>query len=195
MSFSVAKRPPRVSGSAEKFQWSKAVSFAVPLAPAAATGTVELYDGTTRLATATLSGGRASLRLEAKSLPVGRHTLVVRYLGSATHAASQDTVTVTVTKGKPKVQVDRPDRIRAGEKAKIRVEVTAPGYDPTGKVRIVLKGAGDRDAEVLDLDDGLAVARIRVDRPGTYDVQVTYLGDKRTEDGEDSTTLRVTRRR
>ena len=92
-----------------------------PWLPPRLTGTVELYDGTTRVGTATLAGGAASVALPAKSLEVGSNTLVVKYLGSSTHAASQGTVTVTVTKAKPKVKVDKPKKIRAGEKAKIKV--------------------------------------------------------------------------
>ncbi|WP_374454779.1 ExeM/NucH family extracellular endonuclease [Nocardioides sp.] len=187
--------PTTVTGTDTAIQWAKAGSVAVTVAPASATGTVELYEGTARLGTATLSGGAASFPLAARSLEVGTHTMVVRYLGSATHAASQDTLTVTVTKAKPKVQVEKPRKVEAGDKAKIKVEVSAPGYEPTGMVRIVLKGAGKgmgRSISVVkDLDGGEVVARVRVAKSGTYDVTVTYLGDEHTLRGEDSTRLRV----
>ncbi len=180
-----------VTGTDTSVQWAKAGSVAVSVAPAAATGTVELYDGTTRLGTATLAGGAASVALAAKSLEVGTHTLVVKYLGSSTHAASQGTVTVTVTKAKPKVKVEKPKKIEAGEKAKIKVRVVTEGYEATGKVRIVLKGAGRTITTTKRLSDGDLVARIKVGKPGKYKVTVTYLGDEHTLRGTDKTRLRV----
>ncbi|MDR7251881.1 hypothetical protein J2X46_000853, partial [Nocardioides sp. BE266] len=183
--------PTTVTGTDTTIQWAKAGSVAVSVAPSAATGTVELYEGATKLGTASLSGGAASFPLAAKSLAVGTHTMVVKYLGSSTHAASQGTVTVTVTKAKPKVQVEKPDKIKAGDKAKIKVAVTAPGYRATGEVRIVLRGVGKAITVVEDLKGGDAVARIKVTRPGKYEVTVTYLGDEHTLRGEDTTNLRV----
>ncbi|HEY0641928.1 MAG TPA: ExeM/NucH family extracellular endonuclease, partial [Nocardioides sp.] len=139
VSVTVVKASTTVSGTDTTIQWSKAGSVPVSVAPATATGSVELYDGTTRLGTATLSGGAASIALAAKSLEVGTHALTVKYLGSATHAASQGTVTVTITKAKAKVTVAKPQAIKSGTKARIKV---ALGADVTGKVGIVLKKVG-----------------------------------------------------
>lgn len=183
----VVKAPSTVSATGTTVQWAKAGSVSVSVAPAAATGTVELYDGSTRLGSATLSGGAASIPLAARALEVGSHALVVKYLGSATHAASQGLVTVTVTKARPKVGVAKPKAIEAGDRAKVEVEVSSDGYEPTGKVRIVLKKVGGtRRIEVLrTLIDGGSVARIRVDKAGRYAVKVTYLGDAHTLRGAD----------
>jgi hypothetical protein len=180
-----------VSATDTAVQWAKAGSVTVAVAPAAATGTVELYDGATRLGQATLSGGTASIPLAAKALEVGSHALVVKYLGSATHAPSQGAVTVTVTKAKPKVKVAKPKTIEAGDKAKVKVTVAPDGYDATGQVRIVLKGAGRTIVEKEKVVDGTVVAKVKVTRPGTYRVTVTYLGDEHTLRGEDDTKLRV----
>ena len=62
------------------------------------TGTVQVSKGTQVLGTATLSGGRASVTIPTGGLSVATHTLTVSYAGSGTHAASQTTVTLTVTK-------------------------------------------------------------------------------------------------
>ena len=98
----VSKAATTVTGTPATIQWGKAGNIAVRVTPSEATGTVELYDGGTRLGVATLSGGAASIRVGSKVLPLGTHTLVVRYLGSATYATSQGSVTVTVTSGKQK---------------------------------------------------------------------------------------------
>jgi len=159
------------------------------VAPAAATGTVELYDGATKLGTGTLQGGSATFALAAKSLEVGTHTLVVKYLGSATYAASQGTVAVTVTKAKAKATVAKPEAIKAGHKVKVKAEVSTDGYVATGKVRIVLKKVGGTKKITVTrtLIDGESVARLRVDRTGRFRVTVTYLGDEHTLRGEDGT--------
>ena len=156
--------PTTVTGTDTTVQWAKAGSVTVSVAPAAATGTVELYDGATKLGSATLSGGSATFALAAKSLEVGTHTLVVKYLGSATYAASQGTVTVTVAKAKPKVSVQKPEAIDAGDKVKVKVEVSTDGYVATGKVRIVLKKVGGTKKITVTrtLIDGESVARIKV---------------------------------
>lgn len=185
-----------VTGTDTTVQWAKAGSVAVSVAPAAATGTVELYDGTTKLGGATLSGGSASIALAAKALEVGSHTLVVKYLGSPTHAPSQGTVTVTVTKARPKVVVEKPEAIDVGEKAKVKVEVGTDGYDASGKVDIVLKKIGGTfKVEVTrTVEDGTLVARIEVPKQGRYRVKVTYLGDEHTLRDGDNTYLWVNRR-
>lgn len=184
-----------VTGTDTSVQWAKAGSVAVSVSPTAATGTVELLDGTTRVGSASLSGGSASIVLAARSLEVGQHVLVVKYLGSATHAPSQGTVTVTVTKARPKVRVDEPSPVRAGEKAKVRVDVSADGYVPTGKVEIVLKQGSKRIVVRKTLIRGDSVAWIKVTKQGSWKVRVTYLGDEHTLAGEDSTTLKVSPRR
>ena len=168
-------------------------SVAVSVAPAAATGTVQLFDGTRRLGSATLSGGTATIPLAARSLEVGRHVLVVKYLGSASYAASQGTVTVTVVKSRPKVKVQKPERIDAGDTARIAVDVTGDGYEATGKVEIVLT-LGRREIVVRKtLADGEVVARVQVDEPGDWKVTATYLGDEHTLGGDDTTRLKVRR--
>jgi 5'-nucleotidase len=98
----ITRAATTVTGPPATIHWSKGGTVGVRVTPTAATGTVELYSGGTRLGVATLSGGAASIRVGSKALPVGTHTLVVRYLGNATHASSQGTVTVTVTNGKQK---------------------------------------------------------------------------------------------
>jgi 5'-nucleotidase len=187
----VATAPTTVSGTDATIQWAKGGSVQVAVSPAAATGTVELWDGTRRVGTAALVGGAARITIPSKALDVGRHTLAVRYLGSATYAASHGTVTVTVTKAKPAMTVAEPRAIRAGQEAAITVEVTADGYTPTGAVLVLLRD-GSKHVEVLThLVGGRATARPRVAKAGSYDVTVIYSGDRRTLPGVETTRLRV----
>jgi 5'-nucleotidase len=187
----VTKVATTVSGRDTTIQWAKGGSVQVTVAPPGATGTVELRDGTRRLATATLVNGGARLAIASKALDVGRHTLTVAYLGSPTHAASQGTVTVVVTKSRPAVTVAEPTAIKAGQKATIRVEVAADGHTPTGLVLVLLRD-GAKHAEVLTtLDDGRATVRPRIAKAGLYDVTVIYGGDRGTLPGGDTTRLRV----
>ncbi|CUR61263.1 conserved exported hypothetical protein [metagenome] len=191
VSVTVVKASTTVSGTNTTIQWAKGGSVQVTVSPAAATGTVELWDGTRRLGSATLADGSARITIASKALDVGRHTLTVTYLGSATYAASQGTVTVTVTKSKPAVQVAEPKAIKAGQKAEITVEVSADGYTPTGLVLVLLRD-GSKHAEVLArLDDGRVTVRPRIARAGVYDVTVIYGGDRGTLPGGDTTRLRV----
>ena len=67
----------------------------------------------------------------------------MRYLGSSTHNASQNTVTVTVAKAEPTVKVKH-DKAKAGAKTKVVANVSALGYDVTGKVKFVARLIGGK---------------------------------------------------
>jgi hypothetical protein len=61
------------------------------------TGTVQVFEGTTRRATGTLlAGNRGRITLTLPRLAPGRHRLVVRYLGS-TGAAPSTSAAATLT--------------------------------------------------------------------------------------------------
>ncbi|MDQ1699926.1 MAG: hypothetical protein QOG34_1789, partial [Frankiaceae bacterium] len=61
-----------------------------------ATGTATVTEGSATLATGTLSKGVAHLTLPVRT--VGKHSLVVHYLGDAAHAASSRSLALTVVK-------------------------------------------------------------------------------------------------
>ena len=61
------------------------------------TGTVQVFDGSKLIGTGTLSGGTVKIHI-TKNLKSGKHTLTVKYLGSANANPSQTTVTVKVKK-------------------------------------------------------------------------------------------------
>ena len=61
-----------------------------------AAGTVTVSEGRTRLASATLHSGSATLTLPTRG--VGRHTLTVSYSGDTAHAAASRTLVLTVAR-------------------------------------------------------------------------------------------------
>ncbi len=64
------------------------------------TGTVSVKDGDTVLATGPVTGGKASVEVNASKLSADEHALTVAYSGDATHAASTaDAGTIDIVKG------------------------------------------------------------------------------------------------
>ncbi|RYC12675.1 Ig-like domain-containing protein, partial [Nocardioides zhouii] len=189
----VLKAPTTVSAPNVTLQWAKASSVSITVAPPAG-GTVELYDGSTKLGEATLRGdGTARIALPAKSLEVGTHSLTLKYLGSGSYLPSQSTVTVTVTKGRSKVEVSVPKSVDAGDRAKIKATVDSAAGDATGPVEILVKQVGGSFKKELTrkVGDGTVVVKIRLPRSGKYVVKVKYLGDVHTLGDHVSTRLRV----
>jgi M6 family metalloprotease-like protein len=82
-----------------KFKKDFDVTATVAAAGGSNTGTVQVYDGSKLIGTGTLSGGTVKIRI-TKNLKSGKHTLTVKYLGSANASASETTVKVKVQKKK-----------------------------------------------------------------------------------------------
>ncbi len=179
-----------VSGTTTPITYGAAGSVTIAVAPSAATGQVELLNGTTSLGTATLAGGTAAIGVPAKALEVGTHTLVVRYLGSSTHNASQSTFPVTVAKAKPTVKV-KDAKGKAGKKTKVVTHVSAIGYDVTGKVKLVARliGSKKKVTDTVTLKDGKAVTKLVLPKAGKYKLTVVYQGDAHTLTGQARATL------
>jgi hypothetical protein len=82
-----------------KFKQDFDVKATVAAASGTATGTVTVLDGSKVIGTGTLANGVVTIHI-TKNLKSGKHTLTVKYAGSATVNASQATVTVKVKKKK-----------------------------------------------------------------------------------------------
>lgn len=182
-----------VSGTDTTQVYGKPGAVNVSVTPADATGVVQLLDGATVLAEGPLTSGGASLMIAPRALEVGRHTLVVKYAGSPTHAASQSTVTVRVKRQKPTLTVRAPKVVKVGSKAKVVVKVRTEGYTATGKVRVVIRKAGTRwkHKVVVKVVNGKAVARMKTKGKGKHVVRVKYLGDSHTRPAWKRVNLRV----
>ena len=104
------------------------------------TGSVELREGGTILATATLSGGAARLVLPA-ALAVGSHALIASYFGSDTVHSSVSAVTTVVVVGAQAGTVTNlslPRTAKARTAVTARVTVRSSGADvPQGTVRVL----------------------------------------------------------
>jgi len=80
-----------------KFRANFKVATKVTAVGATPTGTVKVFMGTTLLGKGTLVGGKVTITV-TRDIAVGKHTLVVKYLGSANFGASQKKLVLTVTR-------------------------------------------------------------------------------------------------
>jgi len=74
------------------------VAVTVASASGEPTGTVQVAVGASVLASGQLSGGAVTVTVPTAALAIGKHTLVVRYLGATGFKGSQASFTVTVSK-------------------------------------------------------------------------------------------------
>ncbi|WP_426245980.1 ExeM/NucH family extracellular endonuclease [Nocardioides sp. LHG3406-4] len=184
--FPAAPTATQVTGTASPFEFGRAGSVHVTVAPASATGDVEVRDGDTVLGTGTLSGGQTTVQLPAGSLPVGAHELTLVYSGDSTHAAATGSVTVTVVKQRPTISAELDAAAQAGKKGgHLVVTVDAEGFTPTGTVVVV----GEDTFGVASLRDGVARVALPKLKKGDHYFAVGYLGDGRTR--EAATVVRV----
>ena len=130
-----------VAGAAAPLTYGRIGTVVASVAPAAASGTVEVRQGNDLVATGVLASGRATLVLPARSLLPGTHQLTLRYVGDGDHQASSSTVEVTVAKVVPRMTVKAPSTVKKGKAAKVTVVLRAPdGVPVTGTVSIAVKG-------------------------------------------------------
>lgn len=156
------------------------------------TGTVRLIDGSTVLASATLSGARATLTVAAARLGAGTHALGVAYAGDAEHAASSDTVSVRVTKASSTTAVTA-TRATSKKAAKVTVTVRS-AVTATGTVRVVVrKGAKTVATRTVTLRGGAGTLTLPKLAVGSYRITATYAGSASVASSSGGTALRVTK--
>jgi len=91
-----------LASSASPSTWNQAVTLTATISPAAATGSINFYDGATPLGSATLSGGIASIA--TAQLAAGSHSLTAVYTASGSYGGSTSpAVAQTVNKATPAV--------------------------------------------------------------------------------------------
>jgi len=180
-----------VVGVAAPHTYGTAGSLTVSVAPSAASGKVEVLDGTDVLATATLASGQAGLELPGKALLPGTHRLTLRYPGDGAHRASSSQVTVVVDKVVPTMSVKAPVTVKKGKRATIRVVVRAPdGVPATGDV-VVAIARGRSIAGTLK--DGRVFLQLPKARR-TARLTVTYEGSALAEATSEQLRIKVRRR-
>lgn len=157
------------------------------------TGTVRVLDGSTKVGSGTLSGGRATLTLSG--LGVGTHRLTVVYAGTAQYAPSQGAVTVKVVKATSRTKVEVPV-VRQGQAARATVGVHAV-LPATGALRGQVKVTVQAGSKVyatrvatLGTTGTVAVTLPRLP-VGTYTVRAAYAGTAEAKASVASTRLTV----
>jgi type 1 glutamine amidotransferase len=177
-----------VAGVALPITYGTAGTVSVAVSPDTATGAVELHDGDTALAQATIADGRGTLVLPATSLLPGAHDLTLRYEGDADHRASSSKVRVTVEKVVPTMEISA---TRAGKQAVIDVSLTAANDVPvTGEVRVAIQ---DGQTLVGTLENGRARFEVRRPKGRANELTLTasYLGSELALRAETRVTTRV----
>jgi hypothetical protein len=175
--FPCAKLAATVAASDASVAYGKPVSVPVQVTAdgSTPTGSVAVRDGATVLATATLSTGRTSVSVPAKSLEPGSHTLTVAYAGDGDVYAGTDSIELTVTKAVGWVSAADASGIY-GTAASIPVTVTADGVTPTGSVSV---RDGATVLATASLTTGQASVAVPAGslQPGVHALTVAYAGD------------------
>ncbi|WP_209020536.1 LamG-like jellyroll fold domain-containing protein [Nocardioides sp. 1609] len=178
-----------VTGTALTVVYGRAGTVTVSTDPATATGRVQVLNGTTVLASGTLSAGKASLAVGARSLKPGTYRVTLRYAGDAGHTAATGSVTYRVTKAKAAVKVKAPRQVKAGARAKVTVTVTAPsGVPVTGRVQVKV---GKKTYSGVVRNGRVVITLAKAPRKGTIKAKVTYLGSDVLTSASKTVTIKV----
>lgn len=148
------------------------------------TGTVTLT-GAGQTLSASLSGGTATFTLPASVKP-GSYPLTASYSGDGLFNASSAAGSYVVGKAatpKPKFKVTKSPGPKKAGKAKVTVKTPVKGEKVGGKVKLTLtlKKPGGKPVKVKvngKLKKGKVTLRLPALAPGTWKVQVVYVGNK-----------------
>ena len=144
------------------------------------TGTVAIRVDGKQVATATLSGGAASVQLPA-DLRAGSHTVTATYSGDAeTKPTTSNAARLTVRKATPAVSRKlASSRIKAGSRPKVTAAVSVPGtaVRATGKISVTVDGKVVAKVSLRASDRGRVTIRLpKISRKGSHAVRVVYAG-------------------
>ena len=167
------------------------VKVTVHGAGTAPTGLVQIYRGTTYLASKPLSGGSVSIPLPRMN--PGRYGLTVKYLGSGNHLPSSSGVTLVVTKSTPSISSSVSGSLIAGRSLKLNITVSKSSPAPSGTVS-VLRGGHSVGSAKLNAH-GQASITLPGLGVGLNPLKITYAGDVRYKGLAKTITVRTTRAR
>ena len=148
--------------------------------PGANGGRVEIIQGATRFAQATVTSATAGIT--AVTLPgtirPGTHTLTVRYLGAAAAQPATTTFIIRVAKTNTTLGAVTTTTTKAGTVATVDVELVAPNASPTGTVRLKVGNTYVSGMPVeLRLSAGKRIARVTTTALPAGRLSVEYSGD------------------
>ena len=153
------------------------VTLTVVVTPSAATGLVQIFEGTGILGTLTLSGGSASLTLSPQdyAFSVGTHSLTVNYNGDATYSASTSaplTLTIVKRTATSMTLTSSPNPSAAGQAVTFTAKVT-----PSAATGSVLFVDGTTVIATVAITGGTATFNSAALTVGTHGVTAVYNGD------------------
>jgi large repetitive protein len=161
-----------VAPSANPSAFGQSVTFSVQLSPSAATGTVQVLDGSTAIGTITLSGGAGALSTSA--LAAGSHSVTVVYSGDASYSGSTSAAVVqTVNKAPSTIAAassSNPSTFGQGVTFTAAVSPSSAG----GTVQFLDGGAVIGTATVTSGVAALATSALGA---GTHSITAVYSGD------------------
>jgi sugar lactone lactonase YvrE len=146
------------------------VTLTASVTPSTATGTVQFVDGSTVLATATLSGGLA--QFSTSTLAPGTHPITAVYSGDATNQESTSAVLSQAIKLSPGLTIGLlPSPAVAGQVVSLSAHIAAAA---TGTVTFT---DGSTVLATLPVSGGVATYTTSSLAPGVHSLGVSYSGD------------------
>jgi Bacterial Ig-like domain (group 3) len=150
----------------------QSVTLTAHVSPASATGSVQFFDGTTSLGTATVSGGAATLAVS--SLTGGAHSLTAAYSGDGSNAASTSPpLAQTVNQTNTSVTLSSSlNPSTFGQTVTLTATVTPA--TATGSVQFT---DGSTSLGAATLSGGTASVSVTTLAVGAHPITATYNGD------------------
>ncbi|WP_029292161.1 Ig-like domain repeat protein [Cellulomonas sp. HZM] len=168
-------------------------SFTVTAAVSASksvAGSVTFYDGTHKLGTAKVNGGKAVLGVKASKTSYSVKAAFASSSTSTVKSSTSAAVAVKVAKATPKVSVSGSSTIAKKKTGTLTVKVSATGVTPTGKV--VVKD-GKKTIKTVTLTSGKATVKLPKLKAGKHKIVVTYTGSS-TVSAKSSSSRTITQR-
>ncbi|HEY1119561.1 MAG TPA: Ig-like domain repeat protein, partial [Acidimicrobiales bacterium] len=158
------------------------------------TGSVIASIGGDRIASASLSNGRAALEVGPFSA-AGAKSIELRYSGDDQVAGSGTTVTVEVVKATPRIRAShRPKVVKAGKtQVRLTVEVKAEGFTPGGLVTVTVGNGVTVRGRLEDGEVTVTLPKFR--SAGTKVVEIAYEGNAKTKSATIEHEIEVVKKR
>jgi hypothetical protein len=162
-----------VTSSWPSSTFGQSVTFTASVAPSAAIGTVQFFDGGSALGTVALSGGSASLT--TASLTAGTHSITASYSGDANFAGSTSAaIAQTVSKASTTTALTSSLNPSSTGQAVTFTAAISPSLGPTGTVEFFDNANSIGTVALSGGSASLTTATLTV---GTHSITATYSGN------------------
>jgi hypothetical protein len=172
---SLAPTTTTIASSAPTSQYLQAVTFTATVSPAAATGTVQFFDGVTSLGIVALGGGNASLT--TATLTSGTHSITATYSGDISYTTSTSpSLTQTVLGGTSATTTTLTSSLNPsayGQQVTLTATVSPSGA--TGTVTFMDSGSPFGTAALNA--SGVATFSVSSLAVGSHSITAAYAGD------------------